>query len=135
MTDHDHDRQLAMFGECIDCARRPPAQQVLSEPAEVAPDFDGATYERDRDHQRLTGQLARVANALADGRWWTLAALAERTGDPEASVSARIRDLRKGRFGGYDVLADNAGGGTWRYRLVVANVLPESAKGSGPPDR
>jgi len=135
VTDHDHDRMVARFGECPTCAARPPAQQVLSEAA-PAPDFDGATYQRDRDHARLTGQLARVADALADGRWWTLAALAERTGDPEASVSARIRDLRKGRFGGYDVLAERAtDGGTWRYRLVVANLLPETAKGSGPPGR
>lgn len=81
------------------------------------PDFDGATYRRDRDHARLGGQLRRVADALADGCWWTLAALAERTGDPEASVSARIRDLRKGKFGGYTVEHRNDGGGLWRYRL------------------
>jgi hypothetical protein len=121
-ADHDHDGEVARFGECITCSRRPPERQVLSELAPV-PDFDGPTYRADRDHARLAGQLGRVADALADGRWWTLAALAERTGDPEASVSARIRDLRKGKFGGYTVLAESTGRGTWRYRLARANTL------------
>jgi hypothetical protein len=134
VTDHDHDRQVAMYGECIACAARPPDRQVLSEPGPV-PDFDGATYRRDRDHARLSGQLGRVADALADGRWWTLAALAARTGDPEASVSARIRDLRKGRFGGYTVLAESVGAGTWRYRLVTANTLPNPPTVPDPQDR
>lgn len=86
-------------------------------------DFDGATYRADRDRARLSGQLGRVADALSDGRWWTLAQLAVRCGDPEASVSARLRDLRKGRFGGYTVLAEPQDGGLWRYRLVTANRL------------
>ena len=81
------------------------------------PDFDGATYRRDRDRARLGAQLVRVMDALSDGGWWTLSALHARTGDPEASISARLRDLRKGKFGGYTVTAENLGRGTWRYRL------------------
>jgi hypothetical protein len=101
---------------------REPAQEARTaapeaEPAPSLPDFDGATYERDRDHARLGAQLRRVADALADGEWWTLRGLAERTGDPEASVSARLRDLRKGKFGGYTVIAEPIRRGLWRYRL------------------
>lgn len=81
------------------------------------PDFDGDTYQRDRDHARLSGQLGRVADALGNGNWWTLRQLATQTGDPEASISARIRDLRKGKFGGYTVDRENMGAGTWRYRM------------------
>jgi hypothetical protein len=120
--DHQHDQQVASYGECITCAQAPPYRQVRSELA-PPPDFDGATYRRDRDQARLRGQLGRVADALADGRWWTLASLSAHTGDPEASVSARLRDLRKGKFGGYTVLAENTGAGTWRYRLARANQL------------
>ena len=83
------------------------------------PDFDGATYERARDHQRLGAQLTRVADALSNGQWWTLAQLHRQTGDPEASISARLRDLRKGRFGGYRVRAECMGRGTWRYRMEL----------------
>lgn len=111
-----------MFGVCPTCEARPEPQRVRSEHA-GSPDFDGDTYRHDRDHARLTGQLRRVADALADGRWWTLASLAAHTGDPEASVSARIRDLRKGKFGGYTVLAENVGAGRWRYRLARAAEL------------
>lgn len=123
MTDHQHAAEVAAYGECITCATTPPepAPPPAPTPAPLSLlDFDGATYRRDRDQARLAGQLARVADCLADGAWWTLATLAARTGDPEASVSARIRDLRKGRFGGYTVQADNVGRGTWRYRLVRA---------------
>lgn len=81
------------------------------------PDFDGATYERERDLARLTGQLRRVADVLSDGLWHTLAGIAKVTLDPEASISARIRDLRKGKFGGWTVEHRNVGGGLWEYRL------------------
>lgn len=133
MTDHDHDAQLAMFGMCPTCTVRErtgddrlvvelDGSSLLVRPG----DFDGATYQRARDHARLSGQLARVADALADGAWHTLAQLHQQTSDPEASISARIRDLRKGRFGGWTVEARSDGGGTWLYRLhpqPVANAV------------
>lgn len=36
---------------------------------------------------------------MADGKWRTLQEISEITGDPEASVSARLRDLRKFEHG------------------------------------
>ncbi len=63
---------------------------------------DGPNLTRD-DHTRLNTQQERVRSLMADGRWWTLSALAERVGASEAGVSARVRDLRKARFGGYSV--------------------------------
>jgi hypothetical protein len=79
---------------------------AFSKPAETlstGPDFDGATYEPSRDKDRLTGQLERVYKAVKDGRWLTLAGIASRTGDPEASISAQLRNLRKLKFGAYDI--------------------------------
>lgn len=83
------------------------------------PRFDGATYQADKDQARLTGQLLRVLKAMQDGGpWLTLAEIADETGDPEASISARIRDLRKKRFGGYEVEHRRRhGAGLWEYRL------------------
>lgn len=46
-------------------------------------------------------QLNRVAQVMADGEWRDLHQIAYLTGDPPASVSARLRDLRKERFGGH----------------------------------
>ncbi len=97
---------------------------LFGEEQTVTPDFDGATYRRDRDQARLAAQLGRVADALSDGEWWTLAELRATTGDPEASISARLRDLRKGKFGGYTVRAENLGGGVWRYRLERRPIVP-----------
>jgi predicted transcriptional regulator len=81
--------------------------------------FDGVTYNDAEDGQRLYRQLLRVLDVLADGEPHGLAEIAERTGDPPASVSARIRDLRKLKFGGYTVISKNHGHGFWTYQLVI----------------
>jgi hypothetical protein len=80
-------------------------------------DFDGATYNRERDRDRVQAQLVRVRLALSDDTWHTLSELAARTGDPEASISARIRDLRKKKFGGHVVARRYVTDGLWAYRL------------------
>ena len=83
------------------------------------PDHDGATYDRALDKKRLNAQTRRVYDLMRDGEWRTLRALSARTGDPEASVSARLRDLRKAKFGGFTVDRRRAAdGGTFEYRLL-----------------
>lgn len=89
-------------------------------PAKVA--FDGVTYDPDQDHKRLKGQLWRVFQLMSDGKWRTLAEIAIEAGGSEASVSARLRDLRKEQYGGREVLHERVKGGLWRYRLVVGNT-------------
>lgn len=86
---------------------------------ENLPHRDGQTYDHARDGLRLAAQHQRVLAYMSDGKWWTLAELAQRTGDPEASVSARIRDLRKPKFGGYKVAREYVERGLFRYRLIV----------------
>lgn len=83
----------------------------------MATTFGGDTFLPDRDGQRLMTELRLVEAALADGEWWTLAELAQRVGKPEASVSARLRDLRKPKFGGRRVERRYVGGGVFGYRL------------------
>ena len=87
----------------------------------MTPDFDGETYVRDRDHDRLWAQLGRVRKQMEDGEWHTLRDIAACCGDPEASVSARIRDLRKEKFGGHEVTRRYVADGLWEYRLIVNN--------------
>jgi hypothetical protein len=89
------------------------------------PDFDGATYSRALDHERLGEQLLRVGRVMADGAWHTLREIGDRTGDPEASVSARLRDLRKRKFGGHSVQRQRLARGLWRYRLVREDLAGE----------
>lgn len=80
--------------------------------------FDGATFDAARDEARLTSQLDRVRDLMADGRWWTLKQVAANLSASEASVSARLRDLRKPRFGAYQVERRYVGKGLWQYRVL-----------------
>jgi hypothetical protein len=98
-----------------------PVNGSLFDLPEPAPAFDGVTFDQDRDGSRLNAQLSRVLAVLKGGCWHTLADVAARTGDPEASVSARIRDLRKPRFGGYVVERRYVERGLWEYRLAEAH--------------
>jgi hypothetical protein len=85
-------------------------------------DFSGATYERQFDQGRLNAQLQRVYACMRDGVWRTLGEISATTADPPASVSARLRDLRKKRFGEHTVERRARGDRQRRlfeYRLLV----------------
>jgi hypothetical protein len=83
------------------------------------PRRDGSTYDHERDGKRLHKQHNRVFALMKDGNWRTLGQIAVGTGDPEASVSARLRDLRKDRFGAHGVERRSCGNGLFEYRLRV----------------
>lgn len=86
------------------------------------PSFDGKTYVPVLDRSRLARQILRVSSLMVDGSWRTLQEIAVSTGDPESSVSARLRDLRKPRFGGHTVSRRRRGEadkGLFEYRLTV----------------
>lgn len=91
------------------------------------PKFDGQTYEPAQDEARLTGQLQRVMTMMRDGQWRTLPWLAGAVGGTEAAVSARLRDLRKAKFGGTkdDVERRRIAGGFYEYRWVPRNGYPK----------
>jgi hypothetical protein len=85
-------------------------------------DFHGATYLPLFDQKRLSSQYERVFQLMSNGDWWTLNALAERAKCSEASVSARIRDMRKPKFGGHTVNRKRFGDwakGLHAYKLIV----------------
>jgi len=79
--------------------------------------FDGETFEPLRDEKRLGGQLRRVLRLMSDGAWRTLAEISLLTEAPESSVSARLRDARKERFGKHVVERRYLGNGLFEYRL------------------
>ncbi len=91
---------------------------------ENRPEFNGAEYDAGKDKRRLTGQILRVFMAMSDGCWRTLGEIAQITGDPEASVSAQLRHLRKKRFGEYVVERRARGDrehGLFEYRVVIGD--------------
>ncbi len=84
--------------------------------------FDGPSL-TPADGERLGRCLQAVRDIMADGRWRTfeqiMAALSvQGISASEAGVSARLRDLRKDRFGGYVVERRRRTAGVWEYRVV-----------------
>lgn len=63
--------------------------------------FGGRTFDATLDAKRLGAQLTRVLEAMSDGKWRTLSEIqscilaTKNKRDPEASLSARLRDIRK----------------------------------------
>jgi hypothetical protein len=62
-------------------------------------EFDGPEYQHSLDFTRLTGQIERIFNVMVDKRWRTLREIEGITGDPQASISAQLRHLKKEKFG------------------------------------
>ena len=88
--------------------------------------FDGLTYKPKLDYSRLSSQLERVLHILLDGKWHTLSEI-EAIVRPYArnklntGISARIRDLRKAKFGAYIIIrrrqVNSNTSGIHEYRL------------------
>lgn len=94
--------------------------------------FDGESYLPLWDERRLSTLLGRVYAALRSGEWRTLAELSAACGGSTASVSARIRDLRKERFGGHVIERKRVGDGVFAYRLIGASATDDPGSSPGP---
>ncbi len=82
--------------------------------------FSGTTFDPAKDGPRLGRQLAAVRDLMTGyNRWLTLAQIEDCTGSPQASISARLRDLRKAQFGGFRVQRRRRTAGTWEYRVTA----------------
>ena len=96
--------------------------------------FNGSNYDPALDDARLKTQMGKVYLIMKDGRWHTLQEIHLATGEPEASVSAQLRHLRKQRFGGYIVDKRHRGErchGLFEYQLLKpapqVDMFPEIA--------
>jgi hypothetical protein len=105
--------------------------------------FGGDTFSEKQDGDRLRAQSGRVWRLMIDGEWRALGDIAQATGDPPASISARLRDCRKARFGAHKVERRRLPRGLFLYRLVVNRLVglrrvpsrPRSQRGAGGIDR
>ena len=98
--------------------------EKVEAPVVVAPEpsiFDGA-YVTKEDDARLTKQQKVIYELMKDGGWRTLRSISSVTGIPEASVSAQLRNLRKPKFGGHQVITRHltgTGRGNYEYQLTL----------------
>lgn len=84
--------------------------------------FNGSDYDRKMDDKRLTGQILRIFKLMKDGRWRTLGEIEMETTDPQSSISAQLRHLRKERFGAHEVNKRPRGqreNGLFEYQLII----------------
>jgi hypothetical protein len=87
------------------------------------PDFAGSDYSPALDRERLLSQHAKVKTfMLRDNEWRTLRDIAAAIGEPEASISAQLRHLRREAFGAFKVekrRAERGGSvGLFEYRVL-----------------
>ena len=90
--------------------------------------YNGSDYIPEVDNVRLDSQIGRVWIVMQRRRWFTLSEISYFTGDPQASISAQLRHLRKRRFGEHTVDKRPRGrreSGLWEYRLIPNRPEPE----------
>lgn len=95
---------------------------------------DGKTFDPALDTVRLNKQMLRVYHAMRDGHWRSLDMIEEivnrfveggRNYAPQASISARLRDFRKPRFGGHEIERRRTSiAGLYEYRLIWNEEVP-----------
>jgi len=80
--------------------------------------FDGAHYNIELDHERLTKQLNNVEVFMQDYKWHTVQEVAEALCITENSASAQIRNLRTLKYGAHRVdTVRTTPEGLFAYRL------------------
>ena len=102
--------------------------------------FHGAGYDKQKDHDRLSGNMRKVYDVMADHQRHTLREISERTGVPEASASACLRTLRNQY--GYVIDKERVGheaAGTWQYWIAAGGMgvhsrAPRKMKPIGDPE-
>ncbi len=85
------------------------------------PEFSGSDYSAMVDKKRLTGQIKRIYALMVDGGWRTLREIETSTGDPQSSISAQLRNLRKIKFGSHVINKRRRGdrtNGLFEYKLL-----------------
>lgn len=90
---------------------------ILFEHGTRYPKFAGRTYDAKLDGERLKTQFECVKELMLDGQWRTFDEIRATVKGTETAISARLRDLRKAKFGGYTVESRRRTVGLWEYRV------------------
>lgn len=88
----------------------------------------GPDYSVPRDGPRIELQQERIREYMRLAGWRTLEEIEVATGDPQSSISAQLRHLRKPKFGGWIVDKRIRSEGTWEYRLTAPVIVEASGQ-------
>ena len=86
-------------------------------PESYTPGFKGDDYSPPRDRPRLKKQFDRVLAGMEDGKWHTIAEVADLTEDPAQSVARQMRYIRAKP--GMKVERRHDGGGLYAFRVEL----------------
>lgn len=122
------ERARAFLADPKDDAKIDQVRQGKPLPQPKAVSFDGETYDPLRDYARLTRQIKDVWDVLANygdrESWYSLVGIQDiirqKAGHFHSlpGISARLRDLRKAKYGYWNVERKPSGTrGLWLYRL------------------
>jgi hypothetical protein len=96
-------------------------------------EIDGRTYEVAHDGPRLQSLLVSVLALMRDGEWRTCSEIkATLKRGSESGIGARLRDLRKERFGSLPVEIRRRGlpeEGVWEYRIRTTCLFDPQGRG------
>lgn len=84
--------------------------------------FDGSDIDSEKDNLRLAGQLKVIYDLVKDGKYRTLREIEDQTNYPQSSISAQLRNLRKERYGSFNIEKRSRGdreNGLFEYRIVI----------------
>jgi DNA-binding MarR family transcriptional regulator len=84
--------------------------------------FDGSDIDSEKDNLRLAGQLKVIYDLVKDGKYRTLREIEDETNYPQSSISAQLRNLRKERYGSFNIEKRSRGdreNGLFEYRIVI----------------
>ncbi len=81
--------------------------------------FNGSDYQPRRDNTRLMHQHKLVFDLMKDAKWRSLKDIEYLIKQPQASISAQLRHLRKSRFGGHTLNKRYVNNGLYEYQLIV----------------
>jgi hypothetical protein len=73
----------------------------------IVPDFDGFHYEPNKDKARLTKQIKKIYDVISSAKCWVTVDEINAhfvSPMPENSIQAQLRNLRKEKFGGHNVV-------------------------------
>jgi|TARA_R110002167_G_scaffold16656_1_gene64720 hypothetical protein len=87
-----------------------------------------APYAFEYDFSRLKTARDKVYTLMKDSKWRTLKEISLKTGSPEASASALLRDFRKAKYGMHIVdrrIKGTRTSGLWEYKLTE-NIADET---------
>ena len=96
----------------------------------MGPRFNGPVYDPAQDFGRLTKQHERIRELMIDNAWRTVREISVLTGDPENSVQAQLRHLRKPRFGSFIVdKRIRKAPALWEYKVRRRGVFDSPYRG------